>query len=245
MDSVPPPSHPHPDQFPLVGGEPGRPEGERTVDQAPTTVVIVDDQVMVAESFAQTLTAEGDLNVVAVAASAASGLVAVERLQPDVLLLEQSLPDGSGTDHLAAMVALCPQLKVLMVTVDHGDELVAKAIRAGAVGVLRKTEGLSSLIDAVRAAARGESVLSPDDLRHLVPRGGSNWTKLGDDLTPREREVLALLAAGRSTSIVSAGLCVAPATARNHIQSIMTKLGAHSRLEAVSIALRENILEAA
>ncbi len=201
--------------------------------------------MMVAESFARTLSAEVDLTVVAVAASAADGLAAVERLQPDVLLLEQRLPDGLGTDHLAAMVAGCPQLKVLMVTADRGEELVAWAVRAGAVGVIRKTGRVSTLVDAVRAAARGESVLSRDDLRNLVPRQGSNWTKLGHDLTAREREVLSLLAAGRSTSKVAAALCVAPATARNHIQAIMTKLGAHSRLEAVSIALRENILEAA
>lgn len=245
MDSAARPSHRHPDLLTGAGEDERRQEAALTAGRPSISLVIVDDMVMVAESFARILTDETDLNAVAVASSAASGLAAVKRLQPDVLLLGQLLPDGLGTDHLAAMLGVCPQLKVLMLTADHSDDLVTRAIGAGAVGVVRKTGRLSSLIDAVRAVARGESVLSSDDLRQLIPRSRSYSTKLGDDLTTREREVLSLLAAGRSTSNVADTLCVVQATARNHIQSIMTKLGAHSRLEAVSIALRENIIEAA
>jgi DNA-binding NarL/FixJ family response regulator len=169
----------------------------------------------------------------------------VTRHRPDVLLLEQYLPDGLGTNSVAAIVELCPRVKVLMVTADDGDDLLLRAISAGAAGVVLKTNGMETLVKTIRAAARGEAVVSAGDLRRVLPGSAQARAGLGHDLTAREREVLSLLAAGRSTSAMAGTLFVAPATARNHVQSIMTKLGAHSRLEAVAIALRENIIRAA
>ena len=146
---------------------------------------------------------------------------------------------------LASFVAERPSVKVLMVTIDDSDAVLAQAVRAGAAGVISKTNRVAVLVAAIRAAARNEPVITPEALRRLLPLlTGASW-RLGADLTEREREVLRMLVSGRSTSALAAGLFVAPATARNHIQSIMTKLGAHSRLEAVSIALRERILSPA
>ncbi len=212
---------------------------------APIRVVIVDPLLLVAEGLGGTLGGHEDIEVVAIAGSCADALGAVTRHRPDVVLLEQYLPDGLGTDSVLAMVGVCPLVKFLMVTADDEDDLLLRAITAGAAGVVLKTNGMATLVKTIRAAARGEAVVSAGDLRRVLPRAAQARAGLGHDLTAREREVLSLLAAGRSTSAMAGTLFVAPATARNHVQSIMTKLGAHSRLEAVAIALRENIIRAA
>ncbi len=212
---------------------------------ASITVVIVDPLLLVAEGLGGTLGRSEDMEVVAIAGSCAAAFGAVARHRPDVVLLEQYLPDGLGTDSVAAMVELCPRVKVLMVTADDGDDLLLLAFTAGAAGVVLKTIGMATLVTTIRAAARGEAVVSADDLRRVLPRTAQARGGLGHDLTPRDREGLSLRAEGRSTSAMAGRLFVAPATARNHVQSIMTKLGAHSRLEAVAIALRENIIRAA
>ncbi len=209
---------------------------------APITVVIVDDHLMVADSLATILNANDDMTVLAVAGTCASGLVAVARHRPDVLLLDQRLPDGLGTDVLTAMLEECPRMKVLLVTAGDTDDVLARAIVAGASGVIPKGKRASTLINAVRAVAHNEAVITPDALRRLMPQLAKTNGGIGTDLTAREREVLRLLVAGKSTAALAGELFVAPATARNHIQSIMNKLGAHSRLEAVAIAMRENVL---
>ncbi len=209
---------------------------------APITVVIVDDHLMVADSLATILSANEDMTVLAIAATCASGLEAVARYRPDVLLLDQRLPDGLGTDILEAMLVECPRMKVLLVTAGDTDDVLARAIMAGASGVIPKGKRASTLINAVRAVAHNEAVITPDALRRLMPQLAKTNSGIGTDLTAREREVLRLLVAGKSTAALAGELFVAPATARNHIQSIMNKLGAHSRLEAVAIALRENVV---
>jgi DNA-binding NarL/FixJ family response regulator len=209
---------------------------------APITVVIVDDHVMVADSLAAIVGAVEDMAVLATASSCAGGLAAVERYRPDVLLLDQRLPDGLGTDIVAAMLAACPPMKVLVITAGDTDEVLTSAVMAGAAGVIPKGKSAATLVKAIRAVANDEAVITPDALRRLMPHLAHAGTGIGSDLTAREREVLQLLVAGKSTSALAAELFVAPATARNHIQSVMNKLGAHSRLEAVAIATRENVL---
>jgi two-component system response regulator DevR len=209
---------------------------------APITVVIVDDHLMVADSLATILSANDDMKVLAIAATCASGLEAVARYRPDVLLLDQRLPDGLGTDSLEAMLTECPSMKVLIVTAGDTDDVLARAIMGGAAGVIPKGKRAITLINAVRAVANDEAVVTPEALRRLMPHLAQASGGIGADLTVREREVLRLLVAGKSTSALAAELFVAPATARNHIQAVMNKLKAHSRLEAVAIALRENVL---
>ena len=207
------------------------------------TVVIVDDHLLVADSIAAALGATDDIVVLDIANSCESGLAAVARHRPDVLLLDQRLPDGLGTSILPAMLAVSAHTKALLVTAAESDEVLTKAIEAGASGVITKGKRAASLVKAVRAAANDEPVITPEALRRLMPHLGRRSHKIGDDLTSREREVLGLLVAGKSTAALAGELFVAQATARNHVQSIMNKLGAHSRLEAVAIAARESILE--
>lgn len=200
------------------------------------TVVIVDDHLLVADSIAAALSATHDITVLDIAGNCAAGLAAVARHRPAVLLLDQRLPDGLGTSVLPEMLVASPRTKVLLVTAVDSDDVLTNAIEAGAVGVITKGKRAVSLVSAVRAAANDEPVITPDVLRRLMPRLGQRGRRDNDALTSREREVLRLLVAGKSTSELAEALFVAPATARNHIQSIMHKLGAHSRLEAVAIA---------
>lgn len=183
----------------------------------------------------------GDLTVLGVAASCADALRLVRRVQPRVLLLDQRLPDGLGTDAVPGLLAACPTMKVLLVTADTSDEVMVSAIESGCAGFLRKSARSAELVAAVRAAARDEAMIGPADLHRLMPRL-RHEERIGDDLTPRERCILELLVEGTTTAAIAEGLSIAVATARNHVQAIMSKLGAHSRLEAVAIALRESVL---
>ena len=219
------------------------PNGRRPDSESPQiTVLIIDDHPMVAEGLAAMLESLQDISVVGIERTCAGGVAAAARLRPVLVLLEQQLSDGPGTGALAAFFADQPDVIVLMVTADDSDEVLAQAFRGGAAGVISKKDRASVLITAIRAAAGGEPVITPGNLRRLLPYLAAAGSRIGGDLTERERDVLRLLVKGTSTSMLAATLFVAPATARNHIQSIITKLGAHSRLEAVSIALREDIL---
>jgi DNA-binding NarL/FixJ family response regulator len=207
-------------------------------DAGPITVVIVDDHLLVADSVAAALDAADDVSVVFVAGTCADGLAAVRRHQPDVLLLDQRLPDGLGTDLLPALEHASPRTRVILVTGADTDDVLHRAFEGGCAGYIAKGQRAATLLDAVRKAAAGETVLSPGDLRRLVHR----QVRLGDDLTARERDVLLHLVEGRSTAWLAQQLNITPATTRNHIQAVISKLGAHSKLEAVSIALREGIV---
>jgi len=151
------------------------------------------------------------------------------------------MPDGLGTDIVGRVLESSPQTKVLLVSAESGDDVLTKAILAGASAVIPKGKPAAALIASVRAAANDQALITPESLRRLLPRLTRGHSP-GVDITGRELEVLRLLASGTSTAAISTSLHVAPATTRNHIQSILGKLGAHSRLEAVAIAQRTKIL---
>lgn len=182
------------------------------------------------------------MTVLSIAGTCRAAIDAVSAQHPDVLLLDQNLPDGLGVDLVAEILNLSPATKVVLVTGDDSDDVLIRAVIRGAAGVIPKGNSAAALVTAVRAVAHDEAIITPDALRRMMPQIGRTRRKLGDDLTPRELEVLRLLATGASTASITADLVVSPATTRNHIQSIMNKLGAHSRLEAVAIAVREDIL---
>lgn len=205
------------------------------------TVVLIDDHLLLADSVATALGGYERIAVLAVAGTCVDGLREVRRHQPDVCLLDQRLPDGLGTDLLPELLAASPATKVLLVTGSDSTDVLRRAVRAGCVGVISKGQRAATLHDAVLRAASGESVLSPTDLRRLLtPDDGLR--RLGDDLTPRERDILSLLASAVPTPDIAKQLFISHATARNHILAVLIKLGAHTKLEAVTIALRENIV---
>lgn len=213
-----------------------------TAEPAVITVVVIEDHTMVAEGVAASLNATADMRVVAIAGTGDEGLAQVRRHQPTVLLLDQSLPDGLGTDLMPALHKASPGTRVLLVTAADTDDVLLRAVQSGCVGFVTKGRRAAALLDAVRRAAAGETVLQPADLSRLMPAIIHQQMRLGDSLSAREHQVLSLLANGRSTTSMAGDLLISSATARNHIQAVIRKLGAHSKLEAVSIALREGIV---
>ena len=150
------------------------------------------------------------------------------------------LPDGDGSQGTRDVLACRPFTKVIMLSGAHGDDLVARAIEAGCSGFLKKTRPASDIVTSIRAVARGELVVSPGELAGVLQRFRSG--AVGQTLTAREREVLRHLARGQSNEDIATELYVSLHTVRNHVQNILTKLNAHSKLSAVAIATRLGIL---
>lgn len=210
------------------------------VDQ-PIRVAIVEDHVMVAEALSAVLAADPDIVVVGTAGTVRDGVDLARDLNPDVVLMDLLLPDGDGASATAEIRAVSPRTRVVLITSASGDDIIASAIDAGCSGLLSKTEPVANVRTAIHRAGAGEAVFVPEDLLGLVDRlSHADRTTAG--LTQREREVLELLAQGSTTQGIASTLVLSLHTVRNHVRNVMTKLGAHSRLEAVAIALREGLV---
>lgn len=216
--------------------------GRTTDGDAPIKVLVVEDHQMVAEALSGAIDATGDLEVVATAASVEQAIAAAEA-GPDVALVDYQLPDGNGAEVVEALHAQVPDLPVVMLTAMTGDEVLTRAVEVGCAGFLRKSAPIASVVDALRAAAAGESYFAGDVLSELVGRIRSPVAPLGADLTPRELEVLELLARGFSTDQIADTLFVSQHTSRNHVRNILAKLDARSQLHAVAIAAKGGLID--
>lgn len=210
---------------------------------ARTTVLLVEDHGMFAETLSNSLRQEEDLHVVGIAGTIEQGRVLTRELQPDVVLMDFSLPDGDGVDGTALVKAERPSAKVLMLTGQPDRDTLTRALQAGCAGYLTKGAAVADVVDAIRAIQAGESVVPARELSDLLRRVAVTRRGIGRSITAREREILQLLAEGLSTDGICERLVISHHTARNHIQRIMTKLDAHSRLEAVTTAVREGLVE--
>ena len=206
-------------------------------------VLLADDQDLMREGLRLMLSSQPDLDVVA---EARDGREAVEQAalhRPDVALLDVRMPICDGIEATRLLhAAPAPPRVVILTTFDHDDH-VYDALRAGATGFLLKTTPPDRLIAAVRAAAAGESLLSPEITRRLAEHYASGPRPAGDgvppelaELTPRELDVLRLVARGRSNAEVAAELVTSPATVKSHVHRIFTKLGLTERAQAVVVA---------
>ena len=213
------------------------------MDDTPVRVLIVDDHEVLAASLAQALDAEPDLRVVGLAGTIEAAAALITSTAPDVLLLDHRLPDGDGVSAIPRLRALRTRMAVVVLTASTAEHVLVSAIEAGASGFVSKTRGLPELTSAVRAAAAGEAVVSPEMLSRLLPRLQRNRHGTGHaSLTEREREVLALVAEGLTNASIADRLVVSVHTVRNHVANLSAKLGASSKLEALSIAVREGLL---
>lgn len=206
------------------------------------SVALVDDHVMVTEMLALTISKESDLRLVGVAPSVADACALVERERPAVVLMDYQLPDGDGLDAVRQILERFPETRIVMLTGNGGHELLARSIEAGCIGLINKDRPVSDVLAAVRSAARGELVIKSSEFTHLlsqIRRSPDQRTQL---LSSRELEVLQLLGGGRSTERIGAELFISVNTVRNHVASILSKLGVHSKLEAVAIAVREKLI---
>ena len=205
----------------------------------PIRVAIVDDHAMVAESLKRLLEAEHDMQVVALAVNVAGAIEVARMSQPDVMVMDYGLPDGDGVSATTVIRGEWPGMKVLLLTGSSSSDVVAAALDAGCVGYVEKTNAAASLTAAVRSVHAGEAVLPQAKLGSLLARGDAGPEEI---LTKRERQILKRLESGSSNKAIATELTVSLNTVRTHVQSILKKLGAHSKLEAVSIARRQGVL---
>lgn len=203
--------------------------------------LIVEDHPMVAEGFARLLSDQDDIEVVGIASSVEDGFRRARADRPDVVVLDQTLPGGRGTDLAVRILEVVPDLAVVIVSGLAEEALVADVVDAGCAGLVSKVKAGSELVRAVRAAAGGETFLSAEAVRHLGARRSGRYP--GSDLSPREIEVLQCLADGLSNQAIGQRLFLSPNTVGNHLQRIMLKLDAHSKLEALVVALRYGLVD--
>jgi DNA-binding NarL/FixJ family response regulator len=214
-------------------------------------LVVIDDQTLVRQGIRGLLELADDVEVVGEADDGMTGLVAIREHEPDVVLLDLRMPEHDGIWTLGALRSSGITIPVLVLTTFDDDELVLAAIRAGARGYLLKDVTLDSLVAAIRALADGGTLLQPaitERVLRAIREGAVGADDDGaplvlDDLTSREVEVLRLLAGGYSNREIATALHLAEGTVKNHVSTVLLKLGARDRTRAVLRALHHGLLE--
>ena len=197
---------------------------------------------MVAQGIVELVGAEPDLDVIGVEATMEGATNAAARLRPDVVLMDYRLPDGDGVEATRRIREVAPATAVVMVTSVASENVVLGAIDAGCAAFVLKDSPVQDVIDATRAAGRGEAVIAPSVLARLLPRLRRTTAMAPTALTEREQQVLELLVEGLSSQAIADRLFLSMNTVRNHVQNILVKLGAHSRIEAVATAVRSGLV---
>ena len=219
---------------------------------APIRVLIAEDQALLRTTLAALLEAEPGMSVVGLAEDGARAVALAAKLRPDVILMDIQMPGLTGieaTRRICAAPAL-EATRILILTMFEIDDYVLGALRAGACGFLLKDTDPQSLVDAVRTVHEGQSLLSPQVLSRLVARmprtavGASGTSRAGDveALTPRQREVLLLIAKGLSNSEIEAELGITRATCRSHITALLARLNARDRAQLVIAAYEAGLV---
>ena len=202
-------------------------------------VLLADDHVVLREATAELVDHQPDMEVVGQAGTGEETIALAKALQPDVVVMDIAMPRGNGLEATRRIVAECPGTKVLVLTAHEDAEHVIPLLEAGALGYLPKTVGLNELLDAIRAASRGESVLPPSVasvvVRHLA---GSKEQTAEEELTAREMDVLRLLAQGLTNYDIARRLGLSVRTVEAHLTHIYAKLNVSSRTEAALVAQR-------
>jgi DNA-binding NarL/FixJ family response regulator len=206
-----------------------------------TRVLIVDDERLFAELLRVALRSADGIEVIDVVHDVQTAVRRMTEARPDVVLADYHLPDGTGSDIARTVRATLPETSVLILTGDPSVSVLSDVARSGAVGHLTKDRPFDEVVEGVRAAALGEILFAPSELQRLLLERESRPRPL-EPLTARELEVLQLLAEGASTTQASDQLGISTATLRAHVQAILRKLGAHSRLEAVAEAARLGVI---
>ncbi len=213
----------------------------------PIHILIVDDHPVVRDGLRSMLSTQPDFQVVGEAVNGVEAVQLAARLKPDVILLDLEMPDLDGVSALAQVRATDPQARVIIVTAYDTDERIVQAVVAGAQGYLLKGAPREEIFRAIRVVNEGGSLLQPivasKLMRHMSDRASQSADT--DSLTPRELEVLGLLAQGKSNKQIAAELVITERTTKFHVSSILSKLKAANRTEAVKIAVQRGLVRLA
>jgi len=210
----------------------------------PIGVLIVDDHVMIAEGLSVLIAADHELRIVGIAHTATEGLRLAAETTPRVVLLDHYLPDKTGVEITAQLKEIVPTAAVVILTSQDDDDVLAAAFAEGASGFLLKTQAAQHVIEAIKTAAAGEMLVDATALTRVLrrPRPDARRAVPPIDLTDRERCVLRLLAQGLDSRAIAEESSLTVATVRTYVQTILRKLGAHSRLQAVMRAQEFGLL---
>ena len=218
----------------------------RPQHDAPITIYLIDDLAMIRAALRALLSQDKRFAVAGDTADARRGILEIERLRPDVVLLDISMPGLSGIDAIAYIRKSSPRTKIIMLSHLEGQTFVEQALRAGAEGYLSKNSSDTELTIAIEAVHGGNPYVSPKVSSGLISqvRGETldQPASILGQLTPREREVFQLLAIGKSNKQVALQLDVTLATAKKHRENLQRKLDCHSAAELALLAIREGLL---
>ena len=211
-------------------------------DDRTIRVMVVDDHAVVRGGLRFFLLAFDDIALVAEAESGVQALELCATAQPDVVLMDIAMPGMDGVEATRVLRKRYPRIRVLALTSFESGELVQKVLQAGAIGYLLKDVPIDELAAAIRAAHAGRSTLAPAAAQSLVKVTAADAGH-DFDLTPRQKEVLALVVDGLSNAEIAERLVITLATARYHVSTILGKLGASNRAEAAALAVRHGLVD--
>lgn len=211
-------------------------------DQHRIRVLIVDDHDMLREGLASFLVAFPDLELAGQATNGREATVLADSLLPDVILMDLMMPETDGVAATRTILQRHPGMKILALTSFGEEDLVRAELQAGAIGYLLKNVSAAELAQAIRAAFSGRPTLASEAAMALLGTAG-NLVPLGDDLTERERDVLKLMVHGLSNPDMARRLHISRFTIKNHVSSILSKLGVSSRTEAATLALKRRLVQ--
>jgi DNA-binding NarL/FixJ family response regulator len=212
-------------------------------------VLLAYEQALLREAVKVVLSTETDLAVIGEARDGLQAIAQAEQLRPDVALLDASLPNCDGITASREIARRVPSCRIIVFSAEEDEQILVRAMEAGASGYLSKESPLVDLIEATRAVHRGEALVPPRMLGALLQsliqrrRERDDALRRMAELTRREREVLALLTRGADNEGIAQRLVISPETARTHVQNVLTKLGVHSRLEAAAFVTESGILD--
>jgi two-component system, NarL family, response regulator LiaR len=204
-------------------------------------VMLVDDHAMVRRGLATFLKVFDDLELAGEASSGEAAIQVCGKIQPDVILMDLMMPEMDGATATRLIRQQFPRVQVIALTSYKEEKLVQSVLEAGAIGYLLKDVSADDLARAIRAAHSGRATLAPEAAQALV-NAANQPTIPGQDLTGREREVLALMVEGLNNTQIAARLVVSPSTIKTHVSNILSKLEVTSRSEAVALALRSGLV---
>jgi len=214
-----------------------RPDG----GQVRIRVMLVDDHAVVRSGLSAFLLAFDDLELVGEAGSGEEAIRRCRSISPDVVLMDLAMPGMDGAEATKVIRQNCPEIQVIVLTSFKEEDLVQRALQAGAIGYLLKNISANELADAIRAAKVGRPTLAPEAAQALI-HASTRPPEPGHDLTEREREVLALMIKGLNNPDIADRLIVSRSTVKFHVSSILSKLGVSSRTEAVSLAIQHHVV---